>query len=134
MTHPLAGGVPRGRALGAIRNIIEGHQEQVTVTSVTTSKGALDQETETTTTRTERLWLFDPRKSVQEVAGGERVQGDLSALGKDGIQVEKGERLTHGGVEYEVDTVTGFPEDESADGTTHDNVEYFRIELVRRST
>lgn len=129
-----AGGVPRDRAFGAISSIIRARSETVTLTRPTRSKGSLDQTTENTATHDEDMWVFDPAKSVQEVAGGERIQGDLGALALDGVDIQKDDRITYGGHEYEVDTVTGMPSDVAADGSTHQSTSYFTISLIRRAT
>lgn len=94
----------------------------------------MGQQEETTVNHTEDLWLFSPDEAVGEVAAGERINGDLMALGLDGIDIEKDDRITHGGVEYEVDTVIGRPQDNNAGGSTHTDTNYFVISLVRRST
>lgn len=134
MPFPTSSGAPRGRALKAIRNVIQTRQVPTTISRPTTTTGNLDQQQTTLTDHTERLWVFDPQSNVTEVAAGERVQGDLNALARDGIDVRKDDRLTHGGVEYEVDTVVGFPEDAEADGTDHDeDTAYFHITLRRRN-
>lgn len=125
-------GTPRGRGLGAITKVMRGRLQATTISRPSETLGDLDQTETTTSTHQEDLWVFDPMKSVGETVAGERLTGDLAALGLDGIDVAKDDRITHGGVEYEVDTVTGYPSDADADGTTHGNTRYFTISLVRR--
>lgn len=126
-----AGGAPRGRALGAITKIIGSRTSATTITRPTTTTDSLDQKTETTTTHTEDLWITEPSKVQTEVSTGERLDADLMALGIDGIDVQQDDRIDHGGVTYEVDTVIGVPEDNDADGTAHSETEYFRAMLER---
>lgn len=80
------------------------------------------------------MWLFDPRESVADEIAGERVNGSLGALttATSDVDVAKNDRVTHGGVEYEVDTVVGHPEDANADGTASPEADFFIISLVRR--
>lgn len=119
-------GIPRGRGISGITRIIASRATSNTITRVSESTGSLDETTETTTQHSETLWVFDPREvNVQSVAG-ERVTGDLTGLAvADGtVDIQKDDRLTHGGVEYEVDTVVGVPDEE--------NTDYWTISLVRR--
>jgi len=82
------------------------------------------------------LWLFAPQDSVADEIAGERVNGSLGGLTTaDGdVDVQKNDRVTHGGVEYEVDTVIGHPEDAPADGTATPDTDFFIISFVRRQT
>lgn len=128
-----AGGVPRDRALGAISSIIGARTETVTITRPTESVGSMGEVSETTATHTEDLWLNAQQIGVIETPAGERETGAIFAVGLDGIDVQKDDRVTHGGVEYEVDSVVGIPDDNDADGTTHSDTRYFRIRLVRRA-
>lgn len=134
MTHERAGGAPRGRALGTISSIVHQRTQTYTITRPTQTTGSLDQTTETTATHDEELWLFDARESSREVLAGERLTGSLGALGLDGIDIQPNDRLTHGAVTYEVESVVGKPDDADADGTAHSNTDYFVIQLTRYST
>lgn len=127
-----AGGAPIGEAQAVIESIIDARTRSVTVTRPSKSTGSLDETTETTSDHTEQLWLVSPSEYISEVETGERTTGDLRALGTDGIDVQHGDRITYGGVEYEVDTVVGRPDDNPADGTNHSGIEYFDITLIRR--
>lgn len=125
-------GFSRGRALAGITSIIGARAQTVTITRVTTSTGSLDETTETTTEHQEQLYLHDPGESIAEVDAGERTVGDLGALAvADGtVDIEHGDRLTHGGVEYEVDTVVGYPND--GDPGNAPDTNYWNIMLIRR--
>lgn len=119
-------GIPRQRGLRGITAIIRSRTKSTTVTRVTETTGALDQAEETKSEHSESLWLFEPEEARSRVPEGERIDGDLGALAiADGtVDIQNGDRLTHGGVEYEVDTVVGRPDDGSTD--------YWAINLVRR--
>lgn len=128
----LAGGAPLTRGPRQIASIIRARTQAVEITRATESTGSLDETTETTSTFTEDLWLGDVSESLSSVVSGDRSVGTLTALGLDGIDIEVDDRLSYGGVEYEVDTVVGRPADADADGTSHDGTRYFAITLERR--
>lgn len=119
-------GIPRGRGIAGITRIIAARATATTVTRVTESKDSLDSTTESSSEHSEDVWLFNPDEaSVQSIAG-ERVTGDLGGLAvADGsVDIQKGDRIVHGGVEYEVDTVVGVPDEEQTN--------YWQISLIRR--
>lgn len=80
------------------------------------------------------MWVFEPRESVGQELAGERVNGSLGAVlvAEDTADIQKDDRIVHGGVEYEVDTVVGHPEDEAADGTTSPDTDFFVVSFTRR--
>lgn len=119
-------GTPRGRALGAISAIISGRSSSKTVKRPSESKDSLDQTVTTTTEYSESMWLFAPNENTVQSLAGERVTGDLGALvTADGtVDLQRDDRLTHGGVEYEIDSIVGRPNDESPN--------YWMVTLVRR--
>lgn len=119
-------GIPRGRAFGAITKIISARSDAKTVKRPTESIGSLGETKETTGEHTEHLWLFSPDENRVQSVAGERLTGDLAALAvADGsTDVKPDDRITHGGVEYEVDTVVGQPNDEDTN--------YWTISLIRR--
>lgn len=121
-------GIPRRKLLSGIVNVTAARATSTVITRPSTSKGSLDETVETTTEHTEQLWVFDPNETSVGTLGGERQVGDLEALGVEpdtgSLNVQNGDRITHGGVEYEVETVVGAPDDE--------NPELQRITLVRR--
>lgn len=121
-------GIPRGRAIGGIARIISARASATTITRVTTTTGALDEETETTTEHSERIWLFDPEESSIQAPAGERVTGDLGGLAVEpdveSVDIQSGDRVTYGGVEYKVDSVVAVPDD--------GNPRYHQISFVRR--
>lgn len=132
-TDPRAGGAPLGRAVTTIAGIIDARATSVVLTRPSKSTGSLDETKEQTNDHTEQMWLVSPDESISQDPAGERISGDLRALTLDGADVQKDDRLTYGGVEYEVDTIVGRPDDANSDGTTHNGVEYFDITLMRRN-
>lgn len=125
-------GIQRGRAIQGISSIISARTQRVMVERPTKSTGSLDETTETTTEHPEDIYLHDPDEGVAEVVGGERVTGDLAGLAiADGsVDVAHGDRVTYGGVEYEVDTIVGYPEDGEPGNSP--NTSYWVISFVRR--
>lgn len=127
-------GTPRRRALGHMSRIIRSRAEPVTFARPTESKNALDDTTTSLTEHTESVWFFDPDEGVGTVDTGERVNGAIAALtvADDSVNIQLNDRVTHGGVEYEVDTVIGQPVDADADGTASPETSFFIIDMVRR--
>lgn len=128
-------GLPRRRGLAGITRVIRSRTRSVTITRVTQEKGSLDQTTETESDHIENVWLFEPRESVASEIAGDRLTGSLGGLTlADGtVNVQHGDRITHGGVEYDVDTVVGHPDDGAADGTDSPDTDFWIIDFVRRS-
>lgn len=127
-----SGGAPSDYGTKVITDLIDARTQSVVVTRPTKTTGSLDETTETTAEHTEQIWFVSPRKSVTNVDTGERVNGDLRGLAPDPLDIQKDDRITYGGVEYEVDTVIGRPGDGTPDGETTEGVDYFVITLVRR--
>lgn len=127
-------GIPRDKAIGGLGAILRGRTAPKTVTRPTKSTGSLDQTTETTASHTESLYLFRPQEAVADTMAGERITGDLGGLAiADGtVDLSKDDRVTYGGVEYELDTIVGVPEDDEPDGTDSPNTDYWRLSFVRR--
>jgi len=129
-------GLPRQKGLGGLTRVIRARTRSVTVTRQTESTGSLDQQTTTSSSdHTESIWLFEPRESVAQELAGEQVSGGLGGLAvADGtVDVQHDDRITHGGVTYEVDTVVGHPEDDDADGTSSPETDFWVIDMVRLS-
>lgn len=114
--------------------IIRSRTRSVTVSRPTTTKNSLDGTSETVEEHTEHIWLFQPREQVAAEVAGDRITGSLGGLVVAGraVDIQKDDRITHGGVEYEVDTVIGHPDDNSADGTQSLGTDFFIINFVRR--
>lgn len=128
-------GISTNRPRAGMTRIIRSRSRLVTVSRPTTTKTALDDTQETLTEHTEDLWLFAPRDSVADEIAGERVNGSLGGLTvADNVDISKDDRVTHGGVEYEVDTVVGHPNDTDADGDETEDTEFFIVSFVRRQT
>lgn len=119
-------GIPRNRGMGGITRIVSARTRATTVQRVTKSKGSLDSTTETTSEHTEDIWLFSPEENRVQSKVGERITGDLGGLViADGrVDLENGDRISHGGVEYEVDTIVGTPDDKEPD--------YWAVSFLRR--
>lgn len=119
-------GIPRSRAFSGISRIVAARATATTVARISTSKDSLDSTTETTAEHSETVWLFNPDEVRSQSLAGDRITGDLGGLAvADGtVDIQNGDRVTHGGVEYEVDTVEGRPDDDSPD--------YWEITFVRR--
>ena len=128
-------GIPRRKGLGAISTIIGARSRPVTLVRPTTTTNALDETVETTTEHVESMWVFEPRQNVSAEITGEHLEGGLGGLVvSDGtIDIQHNDRLTHGGVEYEVDTVVGHPNDGAADGTPSDGVDFWMVRFTRRT-
>jgi hypothetical protein len=128
-------GLPRQKGLAGITRVIRARTRSVTVTRVTETKGSLDQTKESTDGHTEQMWLFEPREAVAQEIAGERLTGSLGGLAvADGtVDVQPDDRVTHGGVEYEVDTVVGHPNDGDADGTASTDTDFWVVNFVRRA-
>lgn len=129
-------GLPTGRLRAGMTRIIRSRSRSVTVSRPTSQTTALDDTTETLEEHVERMWLFQPSENVSQELAGERINGSLGGLlvAERAVDVEKDDRITHGGVEYEVDTVIGHPEDDAADGTMSPDTDFFIISFVRRQT
>jgi hypothetical protein len=114
--------------------IIRSRSRSITVSRPTTTQNSLDTSEETLSDHTEDVWLFQPREGVGQEFAGERITGSLGALivAEDAVDIEHNDRITHGGVEYEVDTIVGHPEDAAADGTPSPDTDFFVVDLVRR--
>jgi len=127
-------GFQRPTAMAGMITVVTARTAPQTVSRVTESTGTLDEVTTTTTDHTEDLWVYEPRERIAEELTGERVQGSLAAIAvADGtVDLEVNDRLTYGGIEYEVDTVVGHPEDDQADGTATPDTDLWLIGFTRR--
>lgn len=127
-------GIPRRRGLGGISRVIRSRQRRVTVERPSESQGSLGETTTTTSEHTESMWLFEPRETTAQEIAGERLDGSLGGLTvADGsVDVQHNDRIVHGGVEYEVDTVVGHPDDGDADGTPTEGTDFWMVSFVRR--
>lgn len=125
--------MPTSRPLGGITRIIRARSRSVTVNRPTTTTNSVGTNEETLTEHTESMWLFQPTESVSQELTGEQINGGLGALVVSGTpDIAKDDRITYGGVEYEVDTVVGHPQDGDADGAASDGVDFFVVDFVRR--
>lgn len=106
----------------------------MTVERVSETTGSLGETQTTTTEHTESMWLFEPRENVAQEIAGERLTGGLGGLAiADGtVDLQHNDRITHGGVEYEIDTIVGHPEDGATDGTDSSDTDFWIVSFVRR--
>lgn len=130
----LSSGLPRAKGLSGLTRVIRARTSATTVSRPTRSKGSLDETTDTESDHSEDLWLFEPQEAVAQEVTGERVNGALGGLAvADGtVDIDKDDRVTHGGVVYEVDTVVGHPEDDDPDGTASPETDFWVITFNRR--
>lgn len=129
-----ASGISRVGSLGMMTRIIRSRSRTVTFTRPTKTTTELGDTEETTDEHTESVWLFQPEESVSDEITGERINGSLGGLvvADIGPDIQKDDRITYGGVEYEVDTVVGHPSDDEADGSESE-ADFFQINFVRRN-
>lgn len=127
-------GLPQRKGIAGITRIVRARVSAVTVSRVSTSKGSLDESSTSTSDHTEDLWLFEPRESVAEELAGERINGGLGGLAvADGtVDLQTDDRIVHGGVEYEIDTIVGHPEDDEPDGTDSPETDFWLVTFTRR--
>jgi len=123
-----ASGISRGSSLRMMTRIIGSRTNTVTFERPTTTTNALDETVETTSEYTENVWLFQPEESVSDEITGERINGSLGGLviEADTVDIQSNDRITYGGVEYEVDTVVGYPQ--------RDDATFLVVDFVRRNT
>lgn len=127
-------GLPQSKGIAGITRIVRARVSAVTISRVSTSKGSLDESSTSTSDHTEDLWLFEPRESVAEELAGERINGGLGGLAvADGtVDLQTDDRIVHGGVEYEIDTIVGHPEDDEPDGTDSPETDFWLVTFTRR--
>lgn len=127
-------GLPQSKGIAGITRIVRARVSAVTISRVSTSKGSLDESSTSTSDHTEDLWLFEPRESVAEELAGERINGGLGGLAvADGtVDLQTDDRIVHGGVEYEIDTIVGHPEDDEPDGTASPETDFWLVTFTRR--
>jgi len=127
MGHRRSTGIPRGKALGGITKIIAARTSPKTIKRPTETVGSLGETQEQLQEdHIEDLWLFRPEENRVQSVAGERITGDLGGLTlSDGrTDVKKDDVILHGGVEYEVDTVEGLPDEDDPD--------YWVVNFLRR--
>jgi len=126
--------IPRSRPLRIVRQIIEQRARSVVVERPVTTVTELDEETSTLEQHTEQMWLHSPDERITREPSGERTVGELQAhaAAHESVDLKVGDRITHGGVEYEIDAIIGRPTDEQPDGDRTPETEYWVIDFVRR--
>lgn len=106
-------GLPRSPGVAGITRVIRARVSTQMVTRPTNSTGSLDESSESTTDHREDMWLFRPNESVAEEIAGDRIGGSLGGfcIADGTVDIQHRDRVTYGGVEYEIDTIEGHPED-----------------------
>lgn len=127
-------GLPTSKLRSGMTRIIRSRTRTVTVSRPSIETNSLDDTEETLTEHHEQMWLFQPRENVAQELAGERVDGSLGALvvADRAVDLQHNDRITHGGVEYEVDTVVGHPNDTDADGSVSHDTDFFVVSFTRR--
>ena len=129
----LSSGLPNRKGLHGLTRVIRARQTPTTITRVTQTRNELDDLVEDESEHTEDMWVFEPIEAPSNEVLGERLNGDLSALSiADGVNVERGDRIAHGGISYEIDTIVGHPTDDKTDGTESPDTDFWIIGLTRR--
>lgn len=105
-------GVPRISGLKHIRKIVQSREIAVTVTSVDYSTNELDETVETENDHTEQLWLYQGTSRLAQELMGERPVGTLSGIATTPIDIQKDDRITYSGTEYDVQEVNEVPDDD----------------------
>mgnify|MGYP000238093105 CR=1 FL=1 len=128
-------GIPRRRGLGGISRIIGARTTSKVIKRYGETTNSLGESTSgLLDEHTERLWLFEPSEGIGTEVVGERLDGALNGLCvADGtVDLEHNDRVVHGGVEYEIDTIVGHPNDDEPDGTDSENTDFWVITFERR--
>lgn len=95
---------------GLLHRRISARATEYTITRVTETVNEAGEVEETESTHTATLWCFSPRNMTSQLMSGEHTSGSLQALMIPSEDVTFDDRLTHGGVEYEVDDVIIYPD------------------------
>jgi hypothetical protein len=127
-------GFQRPTAMAGMTTVVSARTSAVTVGRPVETTDSLDAVDTTVSDHTERLWLFAPDERSVDESVGERITGSLGALAvSDGtVDLQPNDRVTYGGVEYEIDTVVGHPEDDQADGTASPATDVWLASFERR--
>lgn len=130
----LSTGLPRLKGIAGITRIIRARVSATTISRPDASKGSLDETSTSTADHSEDMWLFEPRESIANELAGERINGGLGGLVvADGtVDLQKDDRIVHGGIEYEIDTIVGHPEDDDTDGTDSPETDFWIVTFTRR--
>lgn len=127
-------GISTRQSRHAMSRLIRQRAQSVTINRPVRMTNALDDTDETIDEHTESMWLFDARESIADEIGGDRINGGLGGLVVAGraVDLDKDDRITHGGVEYEIDTIVGQPVDDDPDGTCSPETTFYIVNFVRR--
>jgi len=107
------GGISRDDSLILMARTVRHRAIPIEIRRATTTTGSLDEQQETVSTRTEGVWLFNPRENEAPSRVGDRIDGQLGGLvvADGGVDIETGDELTHGSGDYEIREIIGLPND-----------------------
>jgi hypothetical protein len=128
-------GIPRRRGLGGISRIISSRATSKEIRRYEETTNSLgNTEQSLASEHIESLWLFAPNEGIGTEVVGEQLDGALNGLcvAADTVDLSHNDRVTHGGVEYEIDTIVGHPDDDKPDGTASPNTDFWVITFTRR--
>ena len=96
-----------------IRQIVRQKSSPYDITRPTDRGNARFGESDASTTTIEdvSLYLYDPGESALDTEFGDRLSGDLNGLALPNVDVNKDDRLTYDGTEYEVADVPAMVKD-----------------------
>lgn len=125
-------GIPRRRVHGHLTSIIDARAESVVVTSVVETTNSLDEVVEQTSEHTEQMWLTDASEGRASELAGEYSTGTLVGLAAaDGaVSASVGDTVTYGGVEHEITSIVGKPND--GDVGNSPDTEFWVFEFERK--
>jgi hypothetical protein len=120
--------------MAGMTTVVSARTSAVTVSRPVESTDSLDAVTTTTSDHTEDVWLFQPQERVSEQLVGEQLDGSLGGLlVSDGtVDLQLNDRVIYGGVEYEINSVVGHPDDDKPDGTASPNTDIWIVDFARR--
>lgn len=104
--------IPKGRAVGALRQLVRYHATSYTITRGDGSRAAMGVSREGESTHSAEVYLFMPRTVAVDTPYGERLDGDLNGLALPGEDLEHDDSLQHGGTTYEIDDLFHLPSED----------------------
>lgn len=105
--------VPHTRGFEALRRVVRLHLDTYTVTRPNSEQSGRFGESDTAaTTHDIDLWVYDPMETTVDTEYGDRVTGDLAALGLPSVDIEVNDEIDHGGETYTVDDVVHLPDED----------------------
>lgn len=115
----------RGRTpISTIRDVVDAHSSVYDIKRPTYERDERGASDETIATHEADIWLFDPSERSVQTVRGVRLTGTLSGLlvPEDHVRhladfdaIQSGDKLEHGGAEYEVTGINGLPSNNQLD-------------------